>query len=155
MNYLRNSEQMREWKGRKVYGSHLRPDGVCAGTLNLAPGFLAGQWQKETGWVSWLLSDKEAYQFFSGEKPRKTLDYKGAEFIPKECTFFLLHTFLRFCCCCLHCSSDLCLVRLSHVHCCDWCVYVLPPGLEPLTNRNLKAKVQELHCVWTVWRKYI
>lgn len=52
MNYLRNSEQMREWKGRKVYGSHLRPDGVCAWTLKLQ--------------ASWQASDKRKQDEFHG-----------------------------------------------------------------------------------------
>lgn len=89
--------RMNEWKGRKMYTINLRLDSVCVWTLNLAPSFLAGTWKKETGWVSWLLSDKEPYQFFSREKSRKSLGYKGAEFIHKECTFSrLLRTLLKF-----------------------------------------------------------
>lgn len=153
INYLRNNEQDERLE-RKKMASNLRPESVCVWALNLAPSFLAGKWEKETGWVSWLLSDKEAYQFFSREKPRKALGYKGAEFIRKECTFSLPHTLSSFHCCCLHCCSDLCLVRLnSCLLLCLVCVYVLPLGLKPLTSRKLKAEAQELLCIWIVWRE--
>lgn len=51
----------------------------------------------ETGWVSWLLSDKETYRFISGGKLR-VLGHK-AESAVKDCTSYpCLYKRLQFCC---------------------------------------------------------
>lgn len=133
MNYLRSNEQMREWKGRKMYSSNQRPAGVCAWTLNLAPGFLAGQWQKETGWVSWLLSDKEAYQFFSGENPEKPWIIKELNSYPRN------------------------VLSLSCIHCEDFTVAVFTAVVtyvwsDSVTSTAVTAVFMYCPWGWSHWR---
>lgn len=133
--------RMREWEGRKIYTSNLRRDSVCIWTLNLAPSFLASKWKEETGWVSWLASDKAAYRF-SVERNRGT-SWFIAKLSSHTRNVLCIFSFVNYSVFAVAVSTAIVtyLVRLKSKLDILWlgCVYVLPLGLKPLTNRKLKA----------------
>lgn len=148
-----------EWEGRKIYTSNLRRDSVRIWTLNLAPSFLASKWKKETGWVSWLSSDKAAYQF-SVEK-----NWEKSWFIEKlnSCTrnVFSVSSFVNYSVFAVAVSTAI-VIYLVRLNSCPLlskvdilgCVYCLWSWSLWRTG-NWKLEVQEMDCICIVCRKYI